>query len=122
METVNSKYYDGFEGEPEVHFICKAQGKVDRLIVWERYFGEIMRVVKPVEGYWTSLAYYYHLDIGWCEGDGPWKVENPEEALDQFRTVDKTLLELETMEVLDEIYHLFAEGIKNNAEIFIEEG
>jgi len=121
MEIVDRKFYEGFEGEPEIHFIYKAKEQVKRLTIWDGYFDEIMYQIEPVDGYWTSLAYYYHLDIGWCEGNGPWKVENPEEALDQFKTVDKTSLGSKTAEVLGEILHLFAEGIKNNAEIFIEE-
>jgi len=123
MEIVDRKFYEGFEGEPEIHFICKTQERVKRLIIWDGYFNSIMYQIKPVKGRWTSLAYYYHLDIGWCDidVDGPWKVEKPEEALDQFKTVDKISLDPKTGEVLDEICHLFAEGIKNNAEIFIEE-
>jgi len=123
MEIVNSKFYDGFEGEPEVHFTTKTKEQIKRLIVWCGYFNEIMYLVEPVEGRWTSLAYYYHLLLGWRDIDvhEPWLVEKPQEALEQFETIDKALLETETARVLEEICHLFIEGIESNAEIFIEE-
>ena len=121
MEIINRKFYDGFEGELEIHFICKTREQVNRLIIWEGYFDEIMYQIEPVDGYWTSLAYYYHLHIGWYDEEGSWKVENPEEAVNQFRTIDTATLKPTTVEVLEEICQLFTEGMKNDAEIFILE-
>jgi len=121
MEKIDRKFYDGFEGEPEIHFICKLNSQVKRLIVWVGYFNEIMYLIEPVEGKWTSLAYYYHLHIGWYSKEGPWRVEKPEEALAQFRTIDKTLLEAETLQVFEEICTLIEYGIEKEGEIFIKE-
>jgi len=120
MENIDSKYYDGFEGYPEIHFICKTTEQVNKLVIWEGYFDEIMRLIKPVDGYWTSLAYYYHMLLGWEEEDGPWRVENPKEALNQFRTIDKALLESITAQVFEEICTLVEDGIKKEGVIFIE--
>jgi len=120
METTDRKYYNGFEGEPEIHFISKTNEKIYRMIVWDGFFDQIMCAIKPVNGKWTSLAYFYHLLLGWNEEDGPWKVNKPEEALAQLNSIDKKSLEAETVQVLEEICDLFLDGIKSNAEIFIE--
>lgn len=79
-----------------------------------------MYQIEPVDGYGTSLAYYYHMLLGWNDEEAPWRVEKPKEALEQFKTINKTSLDPKTVEVLDEICHLFILGIKNNVEIFIE--
>ena len=47
MELVNKKYYDGFEGEPEIQFIYKKGNDTEILIVWEGYFDQIMRLMIP---------------------------------------------------------------------------
>lgn len=43
MEIVNNKYYVGFEGEPEIQFICKKACDTYIIIIWEGYFDEIMK-------------------------------------------------------------------------------
>lgn len=47
MELVNKKYYDGFEGEPEIQFIYKKGNDTEILVIWEGYFDQIMRLVLP---------------------------------------------------------------------------
>ena len=119
METVNTKFYDGFEGEPEIHFIYQGQELIEKVIVWEGYFDEIMMTIKPVDGRWTSLAYNYHLDIGWYE-ESPWKVKELREALAQFGTVDKEMIGTEAKQMLEEICNLFEKAIGKRGEILIE--
>ena len=45
----------------------------------------------------------------WYDEDGLWKVEKPEEVLAQFKSVNKRLLETETIKVLEEICRIFVE-------------
>jgi len=119
MKKINSKFYDGFEGEPEIHFLYQEQESMERLILWEGYFDEIMRTIKPVDGKWTSLAYYYHLYVGWYD-ESPWKVEDLREALAQLKTVDEELIEVKAVQVLEEICKLFERAIERNGDILIE--
>lgn len=119
MERINDDFYVGFEGEPEIQFIYKSVGRINKTIIWEGYFDELMRAVKPdVEG-WTSLAYYYNMYTGWYD-ENPWKVEKPNEALAQLESIDVTKLKEETRKVLQTICFDLKEGIENNMEIYIE--
>ena len=61
MELVNKKYYDGFEGEPEIQFIYKKGNDTEILTIWEGYFDQIMRLMLPNEQGWTGLAYCYNM-------------------------------------------------------------
>jgi len=102
MEKINSKFYDGFEGEPEIQFICENADNINRLIIWEGYFDEIMRSIKSTDTRRTDLAYYYHMYTGWYD-ESPWKIVEPEKALSQFESIDRALLKIETAQVLEEI-------------------
>ena len=65
MELVNRKYYDGFEGEPEIQVIYKKRNDTEIFSIWEGYFDQIMRLMLPDEQGWTGLAYCYNMFTGW---------------------------------------------------------
>lgn len=57
LELVDNRYYNGFEGEREIQFVYKKDNDTDIFIIWEGYFDQIMRLVKPDENGWNGMAY-----------------------------------------------------------------
>lgn len=119
MEEVNDKYYVGFEGEPEIHVIIKNGESTKRLVIWEAYFEEILGRVKPGKGGLTSLALHNVMLTGWME-ESPWKVDAPEDAYTQLKSIDTTDMEKKTEEVYDLICGMFKEAISNKLDIYID--
>jgi hypothetical protein len=120
MGEINEKYYSGFEGEPEIIFyIEKSDGSKSGIGVWVGYFNSIIKQIKPNEGRWTSLAYYYHLDIGWYE-ESPWLIVNLEEAYEQLREINKEDLTYEEDKViLNTILNMFRQAIDKSYKMYI---
>ncbi len=119
MEIVNTKFYDGFEGEPEIKFIYKKEIDTEILTIWEGYFDQIMRLVLPEENGWSGLAYHYNMYTGWYEDDNPWRIENLAETLAQFESITKTELCDEAIEILSLLCNMIREAMLHNYEIFI---
>ncbi|MFF2533012.1 hypothetical protein ACFVS2_29615 [Brevibacillus sp. NPDC058079] len=61
MEIINSKYFEGFEGEEKIQFRrYLSNGDTYILRMWDGYFDEIMRQIEPEKDSWTGFAYYYN--------------------------------------------------------------
>ena len=120
MDNIISKYYDGYEGEPEIQFIkVSNSGSKTILSIWDGYFDDIMRHFLPTGSGWTGLAYYYHICIGW-EEESPWKIPDLNEALAEFQSLNPQKLEFNTSpEVLYAICELIATAIKKNEQVWI---
>lgn len=119
MSNLIEKYYQGFEGEPEIMFNLRSvNGNDIDLRMWGGYFDKIMRQVSPKEGKWTSLAYYYHLDIGWYE-ESPWLIEEPIKAYEQLKEINKESLQIEEKEIVELILDMLKIAIKNEGQVFI---
>lgn len=118
MELVNKKYYDGFEGEPEIQFIYKKENDTAMLTIWEGYFDQIMRLMLPDEQGWTGLANCYNMYTGWYE-DSPWVIEDLQIALKQLESIDETKLCDEAVEILILLCNILREAILNNDEVSI---
>ena len=117
---VNEKYYDGFEGEPEITF-CLMENDIiiEKVGIWDGYFNEIMKLVRPEKEGWTGLAYFYHLYTGWYEEDN-WLVPNISEAYRQLVNIDSNeLVNREEKEVLILVLNLFKHALDNNGRIYI---
>lgn len=80
MERVDNGYYKGFEGEPEIQFICRKDNDSETFIIWEGHFNQIMRLIEPDNDGWKGLAYYCHMYSEWYE-ESPWKVSDLYTAL-----------------------------------------
>lgn len=118
MERVNNEYYKGFEGEPEIQFICKKGDDSEILIMWEGYFDQIMRLIEPDADGWKGLAYYYNMCTGWYE-ESPWMVKDLHIALKQFETLDSKMICGEVGEILKCICSMLKSAILYKFEIFI---
>ncbi|MBM7541149.1 hypothetical protein [Amphibacillus cookii] len=73
--------------------------------MWDGYFDSIMNKLEPLNGKWTSLAYYYNLDEGWY-GESPWKIPDNQEALKQLESIDETSLDKVPKEILVKLIEL----------------
>lgn len=121
MDRSVSEYYDGYEGEPEIRFI-KGSDKGDRTIVsiWDGYFDDIMRQFKPTNIGWQGLAYYYHLRIGWEDGQA-WEIPDLHSALMEFQSIDASRLEFSgSAKVLSAIRDLLRSAIKEKQKVWID--
>lgn len=119
MDIIENKYYEGYEGEAEIQFIRLLEnGQKFILRIWYGYFYFIMEAIKPDKEGWTGLAYYHNLHEGWYD-ESPWEIANINEAIKQFHNVDKSNLNAETQQVLNEICQLFIESISANNKVFI---
>lgn len=110
-------YYKGFEGYPEIDFYTYSGDEKIGIEMWVGFFNEIMQEVKPTNGKWTSLAYYYHLYEGWYD-ESPWMIPDNKKALEQFETIDIKVLDNVTQEVMMKLIKLLKDNLDN--EIFIE--
>ncbi len=120
MKKTDERYYKGFEGDPEIIFELEKQNREEyEFGIWEGFFRRIIKKAQPKEGYWTGLAYYYHLDKGWYE-ESPWQVENLKEAYEQLAEIDKDSLEYpEEKEILEIILGMFREAIEKGYKMYI---
>ncbi|MEY8319944.1 hypothetical protein AAK894_02560 [Lachnospiraceae bacterium 46-61] len=118
MKIINNKYYIGFEGEPEIQFVYKKDNVIESFIMWEGYFDQIMKLIKPDKNEWKGVAYCYNMHIGWYEEDY-WRVEDLLMTLKQFESIDKQMLNEEASEVLKEICNIIKRAEGNKAEVFI---
>lgn len=118
MVLVNKRYYNGFEGEPEIQFICRKEKDTDIFVIWEGYFDQIMKLISPDTQGWTGLAYYYNMYTGWYE-DSPWKIKDLQNALKQFELIDNKKLYDEATEILTLICNMLREAISNSYEVYI---
>lgn len=120
MDNINERYYKGFEEDSEIIFRLEDDNKkYEAFGIWEGYLENIIEKVEPTDGYWTGLAYYYHLDIGWYE-ESPWQVPNLKEAYDQLDEIDKDSLEYpEEKDILEILLSMFKKAIENGYKIYI---
>jgi len=120
MNTLDEKFYDGFEGEPEIIFsLVKSNGEKEEIGIWDGYFNVIMNKIKPQKEGWTSLAYYFQLYIGWYD-ESPWLISNIPEACEQLKEIDKESFEnKEEKEILESIICMLEKAIFNNEKVYI---
>lgn len=120
MDNQITKYYEGYEGEPEIQFI-KGSNKGDQTIlsIWEGFFDDIMGQFESTSSGWQGLAYYYNLVTGW--EDGIWEIPNINSALIEFQSINGSQFRYpETAEVLSAICDLLKSAIKDNQRVWID--
>lgn len=120
MDKMIRKYYESYEGEPEIQFIKGSDiGNKTILCIWDGYFDDIMRLFTPTNLGWIGLAYYYHMGIGW-EEESPWEVPNLNETLAELQSLDERKLEFRgSSEVLSAVCQLLASAIREQEKVWI---
>lgn len=115
---INKKYYNQFEGEPEIQLICRKEDDSDILIIWEGYFDQIMKLMSPEKHGWTGLAYCYNMYTGWYE-ESPWLIKDLQQALQQFESIDCRKLSNESFDIWLLICNMFKEAILSDYKVYI---
>jgi len=120
MDKLISKYYDGYEGEPEIQFIKGSDGGERTILsIWDGYFDDIMCQFEPTETGWQGLAYYYNLVIGWEEGI--WEIPSNSSALIEFRSIRESGFSFpETKDVLTAICNLLESAVEERQKVWID--
>jgi len=118
VEIVNSKYYEGYEGEGEMQFIRHfSNGDKFILRIWDGYFDQIMGLIEPEESGWTGLAYYYNVEEPWWEE--PWRIPDIDIVLEQLQNIKTDSLNEDTNELLKEICNMLLSSKEFNEDVWI---
>lgn len=124
MVETDERYYDGFEGEPEIIFIISKNGtEYKRVGFWEGYFSDMLHEVKPTDEGWTGITYYFHVgmykDEQWLE-DKPWHINDLPLVLCQLQEIERDKFQIQdTINVLELLIDLIKNTIDNKEEILI---
>jgi hypothetical protein len=80
---INTKFYDGFEGESELSFISGT----NKLVIWNGYFEMILNNLldSDIEKKGIIKEYFYH--EGWYD-DSPWLINDIPLTIHQLKLVD----------------------------------
>lgn len=116
--VINEKFYNGYEGEPSIIFAYKKNNSNYKFVIWEGYFDEIMKSIKPGDDGWKGLALCYHMYTGWYEEDD-WRIENLQDAYQQYQSIDTELLSESSKEVLNKICEILIDAINNKYNVYI---
>ncbi len=118
MEKIINKYYKGFEGEPEIQFICYDDVQKLILRMWVGYFDNIMNAIKPESLGWTGLAYFYHMHEGWYD-NSPWEIPDIQATIEQFKNINSDLFDNDTKCVFNDIFDLLLNAYLANQTVWI---
>ena len=124
MVEIDERYYDGYEGEPEIFFIISNNGKeYKRVGFWEGYFGDMLREVEPTDEGWTGITYYFHVgrfeEEQWLK-DKPWHIDDLALVLCQLQAIERDKIKWrETVNLMELLINLIKNAIDNKEEISI---
>jgi len=88
METINEKFYYGFEGEPEVQFVCRTKDNVDKMVIWQGYFEGLLSGCFSNSIKEGGLLHSYVNADGFYD-ESPWEIPDIDIAINElgfFRT------------------------------------
>lgn len=118
MEIINSKYYEGYEGEGEMQFIRHlSNGGKYVLRIWDGYFDEIMRELQPEESDWTGIAYYYNVEEPWWEK--PWQIPDIDIVIKQLQKIKIDQLSEQARNLLGELCDMLSSSLESNEAVWI---
>lgn len=80
---LNRKYYEGFEGEPELILV----NEENKLIIWNGFFEAILDALLEtnLEKEGIIKEYFYH--EGWYD-DSPWVIKDVQLTIKQLKSFD----------------------------------
>ncbi|TKI56923.1 hypothetical protein E8L90_16430 [Brevibacillus antibioticus] len=90
-EMINSSYYVGFEGEPELTLIYENLNDRYELRLWNGYFETLLDCMFEQVTDQSGILYEYSIYEGWYE-ESPWEIKNIKEAIQLFKSFDATKL------------------------------
>ncbi|TQR38694.1 hypothetical protein [Brevibacillus brevis] len=90
-EMINSSYYVGFEGEPELTLIYENLNDRYELRLWNGYFETLLDCMFEQVIDQSGILYEYSIYEGWYE-ESPWEIKNIKEAIQLFKSFDANKL------------------------------
>lgn len=118
MELINKTFYEGYEGETEIRFTRETETLPEVLVIWEGFFDQIMRAIKPEKNGWTGLAYHYNMYSGWYDND-MWEIDDMNLALSQLQSVNTSGLYQECSDVLKLVCKMLEDSISSHQKVYI---
>lgn len=102
IKLINTKFYDGFEGEPE---LILSDGE-NKLIIWNGYFETILDSLldKNIEKEGIIKEYFNH--EGWYD-DSPWVIQDLDLTIDQMKSFD-----INTLDVSEDMKNVLPDIVK----------
>lgn len=123
MDIINTKYYDGFEGEGEIQFIrVLSNGNRKILSLWYAYFEIIMNSTIPINFNLDKLNEFEYLYIkreGWYD-ESPWQILDIDSVINQLKKFDINNLEYDEKMKLKRILNKIPKVIKEIRQFLIE--
>lgn len=83
MVKVNKEFYNGFEGEPEVEFICKINENIDKFVIWQGYFEGLLAGCFRDNIKEGGLLHSY-INVDGFYDESPWKIPNIAIVIDEL--------------------------------------
>lgn len=114
---INTTYYDGFEGEPEL--ILKDQNR--KMVIWNGYFITILNSILKTEVEKEGMPEVYSRQEGWY--DEPWPIEDIPLTIKQLQAFEMSKVEGEVAlwEVLPKLINDLIQFLKSaKGQVFIE--
>ncbi|WP_239257265.1 hypothetical protein [Listeria ilorinensis] len=115
---INSKFYEGFEGEAEVSFVSND----NKLVIWNGYFETILdNLLDSNVDKSGMLEAYLNLE-GWYE-DSPWLIVDVPLAVDQLNCFDVSKVRQTSLkDNLEEVVRTIISFLEENglSQIYIE--
>ncbi|MFN2746772.1 MULTISPECIES: hypothetical protein [Bacillus] len=110
---LHTKFYDGFEGEPEI-VLSDGENKV---VIWNGYFETLLNSLLDTNIKKEGIIKEYFYQEGWYN-DSPWVIEDVQLTINQMKSFDVSKLDTsdgfkkELVELVKETIQ-FLENAKN---------
>lgn len=115
---INSRFYEGFEGEAELTFVADN----DKLVIWNGYFETILDNLLDCNVEKEGIVKEYFNHEGWYD-DLPWLVKDNSLTIDQLKRFDINKSNQSSMkDDIEEVVQTIISFLENNrlSKIYIE--
>lgn len=115
---IDSRFYEGFEGEAEISFVTED----NKLVIWNGYFETILDNLLDCKVEKKGIVKEYFNHEGWYD-DSPWFIEDNFLTINQLKCFDINKINKTSMEnELEEVVKTIISFLENNclSKIYIE--
>jgi len=126
MEIINSKFYDGFEGYPEIHFTYKTKEQVNRLVIWEGYFEALLSACFSEDIQEGGLLHSYRNADGFYD-ESLWRIPRIDIVIEELSLFKKEEIQSDSDNMISiveslnlELLSFLTEAQKRGLEVYID--
>lgn len=83
IDLLNRKYYEGFEGEPELVLV----NEENKFIIWNGYFEAILDALLEINLEKEGIIKEYFNHEGWYD-ESPWAIKDIQLTIEQLKSFD----------------------------------